>query len=138
MNTRITFTDTVQAHNIEIITIDNDVFEAEGNTKRICLRMTNLTELCPNTVNVGSDKEVLIIEDDRKIAMYFGILISLDLSYYTAPAFAMSCYTNTTGNSINGWTVILFYSADVVFIPVFQCALNDGDLEPCMSIIKEL
>ena len=65
----------MQAHNIEIVTIEDDVLESEGNAEGICLRMTNLTELCPNTVNVGSDEEVLILEDDRKIAMYFGILI---------------------------------------------------------------
>ena len=69
----------MQAHNIEIVTIDDDVFESEGNAERICLRMANLTELCPNTVNVGSDEEVLILEDDRKITVYFGILISFCL-----------------------------------------------------------
>ena len=46
--------------------------------------------------------------------------------------FTLSCYTNTTGNSIEGWTVNLFYSATADFRPVFQCALNDGELEQCM------
>ena len=46
--------------------------------------------------------------------------------------FILSSYTNTTGNSINGWTISLFYSAAAQFFPVFQCALNNGELEPCM------
>ena len=137
VNTRITFTETVRAHNIEIVTIDDDVLEADGEAERICLRMTNLTETCPNSVNIGNDVLVLIAEDDRKIAVYFNILLSLDLFYFTAPVFILSCYTNTTGNSVDGWTISLFYSAITQFTPVFQCALNDGDLEPCMSIIAK-
>ena len=46
--------------------------------------------------------------------------------------FILSCYTNTTGNSIEGWTISLFYSAAAQFFPVFQCALNDRELELCM------
>ena len=60
------------------------------------------------------------------------------MSYYTALVFTISFYTNTTGNGIDGWTINIFYSATAQYFPVFQCALNDGDLEPCMSIIKEL
>ena len=44
----------------------------------------------------------------------------------------MSCYTNTTGNNIDGWNISLFYSAAAQFFPVFHCALNDNDLESCM------
>ena len=75
VNTRITFSESVRAHNIEIVTIDDDVFESEGNAERICLRIINLTEPCPNSVNIGPDGEVLITEDDRKISMYFIILL---------------------------------------------------------------
>ena len=75
VNTRITFNASMRAHNIEIMTIDDDVFESEGNAERICLRMTNLTEPCPNSVNIGPDEEVLIAENDRKISMYYIILL---------------------------------------------------------------
>ena len=44
----------------------------------------------------------------------------------------MSCYTSTTGNSIDAWTISVFYSAFAAFFPVFHCALNDNDLESCM------
>ena len=79
VNTRITFSESVRAHNIEIVTIDDDVFESDGNAEPICLRMINLTEPCPNSVTIGPDEEVLIAEDDRKIAMYFNMLLSLDI-----------------------------------------------------------
>ena len=60
----------MQAHDIEIVTIEDDVFESQGNAEHICLRMTNLTEPCPNSVIIGDDTVVLITEDDCKIAMY--------------------------------------------------------------------
>ena len=132
VNTRLTFSESVRGQNIEIVTIDDDMFESEGNAQRICLRFTNLTEPCLKSVTIGDDEEVLIAEDDRKIATYFSISLSLLLSLYTAPVFILSCYTNTTGNSINGWTISLFYSAAARFAPVFQCALKDRELEPCM------
>ena len=75
VNTRITFTQNMRAYNIGIVTIEDDVFESQGNAERICLRITNLTEPCPNSVNFGSDAEVLITEDDRKITIYFGTLL---------------------------------------------------------------
>ena len=75
VNTRITFSESMQAHNIEIVTIDDDVFESKGVAERICLRMINLTEPCPNSVTIGPDEEVLIAEDDCKISMYFIILL---------------------------------------------------------------
>ena len=43
-----------------------------------------------------------------------------------------TCYTNTTGNSVNGWTISLFYSGAARFFPILQCALNDGELQLCM------
>ena len=46
------------------------MLEAEGKAECICLRMTDLTEMCPNSVNIGNDVLVLITEDDRKIAVY--------------------------------------------------------------------
>ena len=60
----------MQVHTIEIVTIEDDVFESEGNAERFCLRMTNLIEPCSNSVNIGGDEEVLIAEDDRKIVTY--------------------------------------------------------------------
>ena len=74
VNARLTFSESMRAHNIEIVTIEDDVFESEGNAEHICLRMVNLTEPCPNSVTIGPDEEVLIAEDDRKIS-YFIILL---------------------------------------------------------------
>ena len=70
MHTSITFSESMQAHTIEIVTIEDDVFESQGNAERICLRMSNLIEPCSNSVIIGSDEEVLIAEDDRKIVTY--------------------------------------------------------------------
>ena len=75
VNTRITFSESMRAHNIEIVTIDDDMFESEGNAERICLRMVNLTEPCPNSVTISPDEVVLIAEDDRKIPMDFIVVL---------------------------------------------------------------
>ena len=75
VNTRITFSESMRAHNIEIVTIDDDMFESEGNAERICLRMVNLTEPCPNSVTIGPDEVVLIAEDDCKIPMDFIVVL---------------------------------------------------------------
>ena len=75
VNTRITFSESMRTHNIEIVTINDSVFESNGVAERICLRMINLTEPCPNSVTIGPDEEVLIAEDDGKISMYFIILL---------------------------------------------------------------
>ena len=77
VNTRLTFSESVRGHNVEIVTIDDNAFESEGNAERICLRFTNLTEPCLNSVTIGDDDEVLIAEDDRKIAMYFNISLCI-------------------------------------------------------------
>ena len=92
MNVRITFTKSVQAHNISIVTIEDNEFESEGNAERICLRITNVTERCPNSVTVGRDEEVVIVEDDGKIAVYFNILLSLDLSLYSSSIYNVLLY----------------------------------------------
>ena len=114
------------------MTIDDDVF---GNDERICLRLVNLTEPCPGSVIRGNVTEVVIAEDERKFAIYVYVCI---YQYYfclhTVPVFTLECYTNTTGNSIVGRTINLFYSSPRMdmFFPQFQCALNNGNLAPCM------
>ena len=87
VNTRLTFSGSMRAHSIEIVTIDDDMYESEGTAERICLRMTNLTEPCPNSVTIGPDEVGLIAEDDRKIAMHFSILLSLDLSLHSSSVY---------------------------------------------------
>ena len=52
---------------------------------------------------------------------------------YTAVQFMLSCYTNTTGNSIIGRTIFLFYEATEEFSPDFDCGLNDQD--PLVSCV---
>ena len=77
MNTRLTFSESVRGQNVEIVTIEDSVFESQGTAERICLRFTNLTEPCLNSVTIGDDEEVLIAEDDRKIAMCFNISLCI-------------------------------------------------------------
>ena len=134
MNVRLTFTPTLQSQIVNVMTIDNDIF---GYDERICLRLTNLTEPCPGSIILGNDTEVTMAEDEGKFAIYIYVCI---YQYYfclhTVIVFTLRCYTNTTGNSIIGRTINLFYSSPAMafFLPQFQCALNDGDLAPCMLI----
>ena len=71
----MTFTPTLQSQIVNIMTIDNDIFEAN---QRICLR---LTEPYPNSVIVGNDTEVVIVEDEGKFAIYVFIIINFLFSY---------------------------------------------------------
>ena len=92
VNTRLTFSESVRGQNIEIVTIDDNAFESEGNAERICLRFTNLTEPCLNSVTIGDDEEVLIAEDDCKIAIYFSISLSLNLFLYSSSVYIVMLY----------------------------------------------
>ena len=60
----------------------------------------------------------------------------MNVCLHTVPVFTLQCYTNTTGNSIIGQTISLFYSspASEIFVPEFRCALDGGALVPCMLI----
>ena len=53
----MTFTPTLRSQIVNVITIDDDIFE---DYERICLRLTNLTEPCPDSVTLGNDTEVII------------------------------------------------------------------------------
>ena len=131
MDVRLTFTPTSRSQIITVMTIDDNTFEDD---ERICLRLTNLTEPCPGSVILGNDTEVVIAEDESKFAIYIFINIKLYFYLCTVPVFGLQCYTNTTGNSIVGRNISLFYSsaAMAIFIPQFQCALDGGALELCM------
>ena len=133
MNVRLTFTPTLRSQIVNVMTIDDYIFEAD---ERICLRLTNLTEPCPGSVILGSDTEFVIAEDESKFATNVFINIKLYFCLHTVPLFTLQCYTNTTGNSIVGRTINLFYSSPAMnfYFPQFQCALNNGDLAPCMLI----
>ena len=113
------------------MTIDDNVFEDD---KRICLRLINLIEPCPGSVILGNDTEVVIAEDESKFAIYVFINIKLYFYLRTVPVFVLECYTNTTGNSIVGRNISLFYSspASGIFVPEFLCALDGGALVLCM------
>ena len=67
MNVRLTFTPTLRSQIVNVMTIDDDIFEDD---ERICLRLTNLTEPCPGSVILGNDTEVVIAEDESKFAIY--------------------------------------------------------------------
>ena len=132
MNVRLTFTPTLRSQIVNVMTIDDDMFEDD---ERICLRLTDLTEPCPGSVILGNDTEVVIAEDESKFAIFINIKLAV-FCLHTVPVFTLQCYTNTTGNSIVGRNISLFYfsAAMDVFSPQFQCALNNGDLAPCMLI----
>ena len=68
VNEIIEFNQNSFIHFINIITIDNDVFEAD---KRICLRITNVTEPCPGYVSIGDDLVITIEEDDCTLYVCF-------------------------------------------------------------------
>ena len=74
MNVRLTFTPTLRSHIVNVMTIDDDMFEDD---ERICLRLTNLTEPCPGSVILGNVTEVVIAEDEGKFAIYVFINIKL-------------------------------------------------------------
>ena len=60
--------------------------------------------------------------------------VFIDISCITVPVFILQSFANTIGNSIVGRTIELIYFSPgtATFSPQFQCALNDGDLAPCM------
>ena len=129
VNVRLTFTSTLQSQIVNIMTIDDNILEDD---ERICLRLTNLTEPCPDSVILGDDTEVVIAEDESKNLLCVYVLSVFCL--HTVPVFILQCYINTSSNSIVGRNISLFYSPPIMasFFPQFQCALNDGDLAPCM------
>ena len=63
VNVRLTYTSTLQSQIVNVMTIDDDIFEDD---ERICLRLTNLIEPCPGSVILGDDTEVVIAEDESK------------------------------------------------------------------------
>ena len=132
MNDKLTFTPTLRSQIVNVVTIDNHIYEDD---ERICLRLTYLTEPCPGSVILGSDTEVVIAEDEGKLAIYVCIY-QYYFCLHTVPVFTLQCYTNTTGNSIVGRKISLFYFSPAMgmFFPQFQCALNDRNLAPCMLI----
>ena len=134
MDVRLTFTPTLRSQIVNVMTIDNDILEVN---QRICLRLTNLIEPCPGSVIVGNDTEVVIAEDESKLAIiYVFTNIKLYFCFHTVPVLTLQCYTNTTGNSIVERNISLFYSSAAmeIFFPQFQCALDGGALVPCMLI----
>ena len=60
------------------MTKDDEIFEDD---KRICLRLTNLTEPCPGSVILGNDTEVVIAEDESKFAIYVFINIFIFVQF---------------------------------------------------------
>jgi len=66
VNEKLTFTPSTQCHVIMVQTIDDDEYENDGQPERICLRMIKLSESCPNSVIIGDDGTIDIIENDRK------------------------------------------------------------------------
>ena len=67
---RITFTPFLPSRAIPITTIEDEDYENNGEPENICLRLTELIEPCPDSVILGNDTTVQIIEDDRKLTMY--------------------------------------------------------------------
>lgn len=63
----LNFYETVGSYLIELITIEDAMFE--GN-ETICLRIISLMEPCPNSIVIGEDTRVLVLDDDSKIATY--------------------------------------------------------------------
>ena len=66
----LTFTKNITSHRIDIITIDDEQFEGDGESEVICLRIVNLAEPCSNYVSIGKEVRVLIKDDDSKLPMY--------------------------------------------------------------------
>jgi len=130
VNEKLTFTASARFHDIIVQTIDDDIFEGR-QPERICLRMTNLSEPCPNSIIIGDDGTFYITENDRKLFLFI-IITCIATCFYAAESFTLACYTTTTGNSMTGWRINLFYSVPVDFVAIFQCALDDDELQPCM------
>ena len=131
-NVTLTFTESVTSHRINIETIDDRIYEGDGESEVICLRIFNLVEPCPNYVTIGDDVQVLIQENDSKLPIYLYVLITY--VSYTVPDLTIFCHTVASGNSLTGWTIDLFYSTFEIFadFTAFRCALNDATLSQCM------
>ena len=67
VNEKLAFTASTRSHDITVQTIDDEENENDGQPECICLRMTNLSEPCPNSVIIGDDGTIDIIENDRKL-----------------------------------------------------------------------
>jgi len=130
VNQRLTFTANTRSHDITVQTIEDSIFEGR-QPERICLRMTDLSEPCTNSVIIGDDKTIDITENDRKLFLFI-IITCIATCFYAAEPFSLTCYTTTTSNSITGWHINLFYSVPVSFFANFQCARDDKPLQPCM------
>ena len=71
VNVRLTFTPSIRSQTVDIVTIQDTIFEVVGGEQeQICLRLTNLTEPCPGSVIIGPDTMVTITEDDRKFVIW--------------------------------------------------------------------
>ena len=68
----LNFSEAMWYHNIELITIEDTMFE--GN-EAICLRIISLIEPCPNSVVIGEDTRVLVLDDDSKIAIHISLIL---------------------------------------------------------------
>ena len=66
----LTFTKNITSHRIDIITINDEQFEGDGESEIICLRITNLVEPCSNYVSISKEVRVPIQDDDSKLPMY--------------------------------------------------------------------
>ena len=74
VNVALTFTPSTQSQTINIVTLEDGMYEADGQPERICLRITKLSEPCPDSSIIGDDVIVLIAEDDRKFIMHVFII----------------------------------------------------------------
>ena len=70
VNEILTFTSNRRSQFINIVTMQDDVFEGR-EPERICLNITNYNEPCPNYLMIGvGEVTVIIKEDDCKFATY--------------------------------------------------------------------
>jgi len=127
---KLTFSPSIRSLVIMVVTIDDEQYENDGQPERICLRMNNLSEPCPNPVIIGDDRTVNITENDCKFVCIYHYRLNAHLN--TAELFELMCYTTTTSNSTTGWHINLFYSIPGSFVVIFQCALDDDELQQCM------
>ena len=86
MDVRLTFTQASRSQTVDVMTIDNDIFEAN---QRICLRLTNLIEPCPGSVILGDDTEIEIAEDESKLAI---IYVFINIKLYFLFSYSSSVY----------------------------------------------
>ena len=75
VNVTLTFTPSTRSQTVDIVTREDGSYEADGQPEGFCLRITNLTEPCPDSIIIGDNVTVLIAEDDRKFVMYVCFLI---------------------------------------------------------------